>query len=120
VDDRADLLVDATVLIDHLRGAVDATRLLTPLFFRRAIALHPVVFAEVLSGARDARHLRAIDRSLVEIPLLRVKPDDFVVALDLLRTHRLAAGIGWPDCLIAASALRLRLPVVTLNDNTSA
>jgi predicted nucleic acid-binding protein len=28
----------------------------------------------------------------------------------------LSTRLGWPDCLIAAAALRLDLPLVTLND----
>jgi hypothetical protein len=110
------LVVDATVLIDHLRRRADATRYLAPLFLRRAVALHPAVLAEVLSGARDAQHLRALDKALADVPLLRVKALDFDAALDFLRASRLSHGIGWPDCLIAATCLRLGLAVVTLND----
>ncbi len=32
------------------------------------------------------------------------------------KRYSLSHGVGWPDCLIAATALRLGLPVVTLND----
>jgi predicted nucleic acid-binding protein len=110
------LVVDATVLIDHLRGHADATGYLSPLLARKAVALHPAVHAEVLCGARDARHLRALDITLGSVRTIRARGDDFVRALDLVRSHRLPSGIGWADCLIAATALRLRLPVVTLND----
>lgn len=110
------LLVDAAVLIDHLRDHPDATRYVEPLVNRHALVLHPVVLAEVLNGARNARHLRLLEIAMRNVRVLRIKPDDFVVAVDLLRAHRLASGIDWPDCLIAATALRLKLPVVTTND----
>ena len=35
--------------------------------------------------------------------------------MDVARLN-LSHGIGWPDCLIGATALRLRVAVVTLND----
>jgi len=41
---------------------------------------------------------------------------DFAAALDWLMRLHLSHRIGFPDCLIASSALRLGVPVVTLND----
>jgi predicted nucleic acid-binding protein len=35
--------------------------------------------------------------------------------LDLLAGFRLSHGVGWPDCLIAATAIRLGRPVATTN-----
>lgn len=109
-------MIDATVLIDHLRGHPDATAYLAPLVLSGAAVIHPAVLAEVLSGARDARHLRMLDIALSDLRILRVRGDDLVRTVDLVRSYRLSAGIGWPDCLIAATALRLSLPVTTLND----
>jgi predicted nucleic acid-binding protein len=110
------ILIDASIFIDNFRGHPDAFRVLDPLLLRGAARLHPVVAAEILEGARDHRHLKAIQRSLAAIPTTVVKTSDFKVALNLLCQHRLATGIGWADCLIAATALRMDLPLVTLND----
>ena len=43
------------------------------------------------------------------------KGDDLVAALSLLRQHRLSASVGWADCLIAATCIRLDLPLITCN-----
>ena len=110
------LLVDASLIIDLLRGHADATAYLAPLLARRVVVSHPAIISEVLSGARDQRHLRSLDAALAPLPLLRVRSSDFDASLDLLRTYRLSTGIGWADCLIAATALRLGVPFVTLND----
>jgi tRNA(fMet)-specific endonuclease VapC len=110
------LLLDSSITIDHLRGHPDATAFLAPLFLRGRVSLHPVVLAELLSGARDLAHMRSIDASLRSIPVIRVRPNDFDTAMNLLRSFRLSTRIGWPDCLIAATALRLDVPFVTLND----
>ena len=91
-------------------------RFLEPLFRDQSLLLHPVVLAEVLVGARNRRHLQDLDKSLADIPLLIVKSKDFHTALDLVRLPSLAHSTGWADCLIAATALRMDVAVVTIND----
>jgi predicted nucleic acid-binding protein len=75
-----------------------------------------VVQAEVLSGARDRRHLTMLDAALADLRRYTVKTADMSTTIGLVRDYTLAHGIGWPDCLIAATCLRLSLPLVTLND----
>jgi hypothetical protein len=65
------LLIDASVIIDHLRGEANATGFLVPLLARGIARLHPAVVAEVIEGARDARHLRSLDAALAAIPVVR-------------------------------------------------
>jgi len=111
------LLIDSSIFIDHLRGRREASEFL--LFVRAAVGLQTstVVAAEILTGARDTREQREIDRLLADFQIHHLEPADCVTALDLLRRHRLSGGIGWQDCLIAATAIRLRVPVATLNDH---
>ena len=75
-----------------------------------------MVVAEVLLGARDQREQDAIDQLFREFRIHLIDPDDAQLSIDLLKRHRLSRGIGWLDCLIAATALRLRLPIATLNE----
>lgn len=110
------LVVDATVLIDQLRGVPAAVEYISPLLNRHLVVLHPAVHAEVLTGARDRRHLAALDSALRELKRCTLKNADMTVALDLVRSHTLTHRIGWPDCLIAATCLRLKLPLITIND----
>ena len=72
--------------------------------------------AEVLTGARDGREQRQIDRLFAACRVEPIVPVDGDRSLDLLRTYRLSHGVGWLDRLIAATALRLAVPVATLND----
>lgn len=109
-------IADATVLIDYLRAAPSAIEFLTPLLDRRAIVLHPAVLAEVLWGARDRRHLVQLDTELAKLKQCSIKSADMLTAIALVRTLTLSHGVGWPDCFIAATCLRLRLPLMTLND----
>lgn len=110
------LVLDTSVLIDHVRdrpAAVSYLRSLIPLGLAR---VHPACAAELLAGVGDRDDLRASIAFLGVFPRLSVKPIDFELCLQLVARHKLSSGIGWPDCLIAATCLRLGLPIVTLND----
>jgi predicted nucleic acid-binding protein len=77
---------------------------------------HVVCVAEVLTGARDGREQRELQRLFADFQVVHLVAEDSVRSIELLAAHRLAHGIGWPDCLIAATAERAALPVATLND----
>ena len=113
----ADVLVlDTSVLIEHERGAVAAATYVTNLIRKNTAAVHPVTGAELLFGARDRSHLRAVQTMLGSLRVLVVRNSDFVVAGDLLERYVLTHRVGWPDCLIAATCQRLGVPLVTMND----
>ncbi|HVU63084.1 MAG TPA: PIN domain-containing protein [Phycisphaerales bacterium] len=76
----------------------------------------PAAEAEVIAGARNRRDLRDLSEVLDRFDRVRVVPGDFDHCVAFAKRHTLSHGVGWPDCLIAATALRLALPVVTLND----
>ena len=69
-----------------------------------------------MAGARDRRQVGRIEKRLNQMPQAAVVPADFDHCRAFVKRYTLPFGVGWPDCLIAATALRLRLPVVTLND----
>ena len=69
----------------------------------------------MLHGAESKGDLRAVDRLLASFDILRPTPEDFSECLSLLRAHRLKTGIGFADCLLAATCLRLDLPLATRN-----
>lgn len=110
------MLIDPLILIDHLRGRSQATQFLSATRAAVGLRTSAVVAAELLAGARDRREQTVMDRLLTRFHVEPFGPSDGDDALNLLRQHRLAHGIGWTDCLIAAAAIRLAVPVATLND----
>lgn len=106
-----DGLIDSSVLIDCLRGRADAIGFLAA-HTRRT---HLLVAAELLAGARDKQELTVIDRFLATFEIVSPTDADGRHALTLYRDHRLAHNVDWPDCQIAATALRLGVEVFTLN-----
>lgn len=108
--------LDTSVVIDYLNNQSDAVRFVEPLLVAIVGRVHPVVLGEVLVGAKSQSELRSLELAISTVPMLTVKSSDFLAALDLIRRYTLSHGIGWPHCLIAATCLRLKLPLVTLND----
>lgn len=110
------ILIDSTVLIDVERRHADAAAFLRPLVARGIATIHPVAALEVLSGARSKSELRTLKPFLTSFRHVHVKSADFTLALELLTQLHLSHSVGWPDCLIAATALRMNLAVATRND----
>jgi predicted nucleic acid-binding protein len=111
----SDRLLDSTVVIDFLRGRQEAVNYLNSLLPVGAPLTHVVVVAEVIRGARDRREQAAIEASIAPFQIVAPDEADARASLDLLRRYRLSHGIGWADCLIAATAIRRDLIVVTTN-----
>ena len=110
------MLIDTSILIDHLRGRVEAQQFLSSVLASGQLITSAVVEAELISGARNLAEQRQIDLFLSRFQIHSIEAADSILSLRLLRDHRLSSNIGWLDCLIAACALRLRLPVATLNE----
>jgi len=112
----ANALVDSSILIDYLRGHPGADDFLAEQRSQGSVATHIVAHAELLSGARDQRELDRIDVFFADFTVHDVAHDDTLRSLDLLRRYRLSHRVGWLDCLIAATAIRLGTAVATLNE----
>jgi predicted nucleic acid-binding protein len=108
-------IIDTSVLIDCLRGRVGAVAFLKSEAALGMPITHIIVAAELLAGARDQREQGIIDAFLTRFRLLAPDDSDAVAALDLFRKYHLSRGEDWPDCQIAATALRLGIEVRTQN-----
>jgi predicted nucleic acid-binding protein len=88
-----------------------------------AVAVTEPVMAEVLAGARDGRREADLRRLLSRFHLLRFRAaTDFDGAVSIYRSCR-RQGItprGLLDCMIAAVAIRTRVPVLALDGDFGA
>lgn len=105
-------MLDSSILIDCLRGRSDAVAFLAS---QASPTTHVVVAAEPLAGARDKNEQKQIESFLVSFLIISSSELDGLAALDLYKKYYLAHGVDWPDCQIAATALRFGLAVYTLN-----
>lgn len=108
-------LFDSSVLIDCLRGHAGAVAFLRSHASSGQIATHLVVAAELLAGACNKREQSVIESFLGAFEVVLPNESDGSAALDLYRRHHLSKGVDWPDCQIAATAIRLGLEVYTQN-----
>jgi predicted nucleic acid-binding protein len=105
------ILVDTSAWVEFLRATGTQTHLQVRSLLARGepLATTEVVVMEVLAGARDEAHLRALRRLLLRCELLPLNGlADYEAAADLYRTCR---GSGetiraLTDCLIAVPAIR--------------
>jgi predicted nucleic acid-binding protein len=111
----SDPIIDSAVLIDYLRGHAAAIAYLNTARATAPAFTHVVVVAELLEGARDQKELAGLRTFFSAFNILAPTETDALLSVDLLAGFRLSHGIGWPDCLIAATALRLGRAVVTTN-----
>src|SRR5688572_27262784 len=108
-------ILDSSILIDCLRGRADAISFLATQSAAAPPRTHLLVAAELLTGARDKTEQNLIDSFLQSFDLAVPGEVDGLSALDLYRQFRLSHGVDWPDCQIAATALRLGVEVLTQN-----
>jgi predicted nucleic acid-binding protein len=107
------LLLDTDVLIDCLRGRIEALVYLRTR--SKPIMISAVTVAEVFAGLREGEERREVEHFLA---LLEIIPVDTEIARkgglyrrDYGRSH----GVGLADALIAATASIHQARVVTLN-----
>jgi len=108
-------IFDSSILIDCLRGRSDAIAFLAGKSGAVRARTHLLVAAELLTGARNKQEQNLIDSFLSNFDLAVPDEADGLAALHLYRQFRLSHGVDWPDCQIAATALRQGVEVFTQN-----
>jgi predicted nucleic acid-binding protein len=108
-------LIDTSILVDMFRGHPTAVKVVSASLSAGEAYVHPLVAAEILAGSRNRRELASFDRALAAMQPVVSEPSDWDGCLRLFRVCFLTHGVGWEDCLVAATALRLDYEVMTLN-----
>ncbi len=97
-------ILDRSILIDCLRGRPPAVAFLAT---QSRPATHVMVAAELYAGARDKPEQGQIESFLAGFTLHAPTEQDALTALTLYKQYHLSHGVDWPDCQIAATAMRL-------------
>ena len=108
-------VTDTAILVDHLRKRPEAGAYLLSVA-PQGLLTHDTVVGELLMGIRDKKELQALDDLLRPFQILHLNETDSATAIELLRQYKLSHGTGYLDCLIAATCLRMKMPVSTTND----
>ena len=110
------VLVDTTILVDLLRGYDAAADFLDATRAEENLICSAVTKAELIVGARTRAELKAIDQLLARFRIEPISASDSTRSLTWLRKYYHSYGVGYHDCLLGAAAIRLRIPVATLNE----
>src|SRR5580698_8618321 len=108
------ILIDTDVLVECLRGSINAKNWLHSLP-RETFAIPGVVAMELLIGCRNHAELRQIRKFLASFDIVWPDASEFAHAYEILASYRLVSGMSIPDCLIAAMALARAAPLYTFN-----
>lgn len=108
------ILVDTNIIIEAFKSNQDVIKKLNAIGLQN-IVLSDVTVMELLFGARDKAELSRIKRYIKSLQLLSI--DSFVSnqATKLIELYSKSHGLMIPDALIAATAMRFRMPLLTLN-----
>lgn len=108
------ILVETSAWVEFLRDTGSAVCEEVDRLVESGAAVTEPIVMEVLAGARDDRHLRALRGLLARAELLRCESVDFDAAAALYRTCRRSGTTvrRLMDCLIAAVAIRHGTPVL--------
>jgi predicted nucleic acid-binding protein len=111
------ILVDSSAWIDYLRATGSPVHLYLRQLVRgnQSLATTEVIVMEVLAGARDDAHLRALSRLMERCDL--VPAGDLSAYQEAAAMYRVCRRHGetirrLTDCLIAATAIRARLSIL--------
>ncbi|HVB09085.1 MAG TPA: type II toxin-antitoxin system VapC family toxin [Bacillota bacterium] len=111
------LLVDSSIVIGHLRGEETCAAALKAYLRAGAdLAVSAVTWTEVLAGERQDAQAESIALALLES--FTTEPVTAAIATAagrLVRAWRRSHGLRLPDAVIAATALELDCPLVTLD-----
>lgn len=103
--------LDTNVIIDILAGYPPAIRWFNSVKSQQ-LAIHPVVWMEVVRGSRNRSEQVKITGFLSQFSIEHPTPDDNYWAFS---HFWLSDRIGWEDCIIASVSVRLSLPIYTIN-----
>ena len=109
------ILIDTDILIDASRKVDLAVDFIAALESEAVPGISLITKLELLAGCRNKREQQVTERFLrrfVEVGLDGRVGD---IAVGLFRRYRLSHGLMIPDCLIAATALALDVPLASKN-----
>jgi predicted nucleic acid-binding protein len=107
-------ILDTTIVIDILRADPVALYWYEGLGQQR-VAITPIVWMEIVQGARDKTDRAQLLRFLRQFPVEHPTADDNHWAMRQFAQFHLSHGVEMADVMIASVAVRDSVPLYTLN-----
>ena len=109
------VLIDTPIMIDLLRGIEKSKNWLDGIETENRL-ISVVTVAELIAGCRNKNEQKKIDRELKEYEVIYLSYKCCKLGLEWYKNFHLSYGVGFLDCLIAATAYEKNVPIATLND----
>ncbi len=106
-------IVDTTVIIHLYRRYAPALTWYTSI--SQLLSMTPISWLEVMYGAGSKTKQVACKMLLSQFILIYLTHNDQIWAMQQMENYRLSHGVAKDDCLIAAIAHRLQVPLYTHN-----
>ena len=108
------MLVDTDVLVWYMRGNGKALRAIEAL---DEFSISVVTYIELVQGLRNKAELNTLRNFLQSqsVPVLHVTESISSTAMFLVEQHHFSHSLGFPDAIIAATAVIQGLPLMTAN-----
>jgi predicted nucleic acid-binding protein len=107
------LLIDTDVVIDYLRGRVEAVAYVEAL--TEPVLMSVITQAELFAGVREGSERSQLETFVSVFELVDVDPEIARVGGLLRRDYGKSHNVGLPDALIAATARTRGATLMTLN-----
>lgn len=116
---EAKVICDTDVIIDYF-DARQARHAVTKGVLEEKVGLDNIMLSaiskmELLAGATTKAELAILTKKLGRFDTILLDPAITELSLTLLQTYRLSHGLALPDCLIAATAIKMDLQLFTYN-----
>jgi predicted nucleic acid-binding protein len=112
---RNKLLIDTDVLIDFSRGFEIASNRLNEERLRFELSISSITYLELINGCQNKRDLRFTESYLSEFKIIHLNPLISLKSIELIKRYNLSHNLQIPDCLIAATSLIERIPLLSKN-----
>lgn len=106
-------IVDTTVIVHYFRKHPNARAWVDSQ--SQALAVTSVTWLEVLRGAPNKQGMTDCKAILGRFDFLYLMTSDQDWAIEQIERYRFSHGLGMADCLVAAVAWRLQVPLYTHN-----
>ncbi|MDX1960450.1 MAG: type II toxin-antitoxin system VapC family toxin [Leptospiraceae bacterium] len=109
------VLVDTNILIQIGNKDKNTVEFVKDLEMKNHLSISIVTEMEMLVGCRNKIELHNLDRFLKRFFVYKITDPISDLAKELIKKYYLSHGLKIPDALIASTALKLDIPLLTIN-----
>ncbi len=109
------VLIDSNILIQIGNKDKQIVELVKELEIKNKLAISIVTEMEMLVGCRNKAEFQNLDKFLKRFSICKITESISELGKELIKKYYLSHGLEIPDALIAATALQLEIPLLTIN-----